>query len=523
MANRRFQVYEIRQVLVQMRGGASDRVVAQSGLVGRKKSAWIRQIAGEKGWLNPANVLPDDPVLALALDPPRERPEVASSVATWEKEILSWAQEGIRWTTIHKTLCRRYGYEGSYSAVRRFLQTRIQKDPASLATVMLDFSPGEAAQVDFGTGPPLLDPVSGNLAKTWIFVMTLCHSRHQYAEIVFDQSVRTWCGLHRRAFEWFWGVPKKMILDNLKAGIVRACYYDPEAQRSYAGLAEGYGFMISPCPVADPEKKGRVEAGVKYVKNAFFPLRTFANINVANKELESWVTGEAGNRIHGTTRKRPLDLFGSVEKNFLGPLPDRPVEIVVWEKHKVQNTGHITFEKNSYSVPYFHIKKDVWVKAGDTLLWIYDQKTSLIATHPRLKGAGRRNTVEAHMPPNAQAYFMKDPVWCREKAGRIGPACREVVEQLFADTVMDNLRKVQGILGLAERNTPPRLEEACKRALVFGNIHYRTIKSILDKGLDIVSEETAREQLPSIYTQGKNRFAPPSSAHPSLPRQERSL
>ena len=281
--------------------------------------------------------------------------------------------------------------------------------------------------------------------------------------------------------------------------------------------------MISPCPVADPEKKGRVEAGVKYVKNAFFPLRTFANINVANKELESWVTGEAGNRIHGTTRKRPLDLFGSVEKNFLGPLPDRPVEIVVWEKHKVQNTGHITFEKNSYSVPYFHIKKDVWVKAGDTLLWIYDQKTSLIATHPRLKGAGRRNTVDAHMPPNAQAYFMKDPVWCREKAGRIGPACREVVEQLFADTVMDNLRKVQGILNLAERNTPPRLEEACKRALVFGNIHYRTIKSILDKGLDIVSEETAREQLPSIYTQGKNRFAPPSSAHPSLPRQERSL
>ena len=106
MANRRFQVYEIRQVLVQMHGGASDRVVAQSGLVGRKKAAWIRQIADEKGWLNPANVLPDDPVLALALDSPRVRPEAVSSVAAWEKEILSWTQEGIRWTTIHKALCR---------------------------------------------------------------------------------------------------------------------------------------------------------------------------------------------------------------------------------------------------------------------------------------------------------------------------------------------------------------------------------------------------------------------------------
>ena len=121
---------------------------------------------------------------ALALNPPLVRPEAVSSVAAWEKEILSWAQEGIRWTTIHKTLCRRYGYTGSYSAVRRFLQARTQNDPLSFATVMLDFSPGEAAQVDFGTGPPLLDPTSGNLAKTWIFVMTLCHSRHQYAEIV---------------------------------------------------------------------------------------------------------------------------------------------------------------------------------------------------------------------------------------------------------------------------------------------------------------------------------------------------
>jgi len=184
MANRRFQVHEIRQVLVQMRQGASDRVVAQSGLVGRRKAAWIRKVADEKGWLNPASVLPDDPVLGSVLDPPQMRPEAVSSVATWEKEILAWAKEGIRWTTIHKTLCRRYGYTGSYSAVRRFLQARIQQDPVSLATVMLDFSPGEAAQVDFGLGPLLLDPASGRLAKTWVFVMTLCHSRHQYAEIV---------------------------------------------------------------------------------------------------------------------------------------------------------------------------------------------------------------------------------------------------------------------------------------------------------------------------------------------------
>jgi len=101
----------------------------------------------------------------------------------------------------------------------------------------------------------------------------------------------------------------KLIIDNPKCAITRACYTDPDVQRSYVELAEGYGFIISPCPVADPQKKGRVESGVKYVKNSFVPLRRFRTLADANEQLTGWVWQKAGNRIYGTTYKKPLVMF----------------------------------------------------------------------------------------------------------------------------------------------------------------------------------------------------------------------
>lgn len=139
--------------------------------------------------------------------------------------------------------------------------------------MILDFAVGECAQVDFGQGPLIAEP-GAEPVKTWIFVMTLAWSQHQYAEIVGDQKLETWLACHRHAFEWFNGVPAKLTIDNPKCAITRACYYEPQAQRSYGELALGYGFKISACAPRDPKKKGRVEVGVKYVEANFVPLRT---------------------------------------------------------------------------------------------------------------------------------------------------------------------------------------------------------------------------------------------------------
>ena len=205
------------------------------------------------------------------------------------------------------------GFSGSYSSIRRFLQGLEQTHPR--VTTVLDFSPGDVAQVDFGAGPRIQDVHTGQVCATWVFVMVLAWSRHQYAAFVTDQKVATWLLCHRHAFEFFAGVPKRVMIDNPKSAITRACYYDPGVQRAYAACAEGYGFLISPCPPRDPRKKGRVEAGVKYVKKNFLPLRDFRSVADANAQLREWVLSIAGNRIHGTTQEKPLNRFAQTERH----------------------------------------------------------------------------------------------------------------------------------------------------------------------------------------------------------------
>jgi transposase len=144
--------------------------------------------------------------------------------------------------------------------------------------------------------------------------------------------VETWLACHRHAFEFIEGVPNKLLIDNPKCAITKACYYDPEVQRAYAEYAEEYNFLISPCPVRDPEKKGIVESGVKYVKNNFLPFLEPRNLNDINRLALEWVMGTAGNRIHGTTMQRPLTSFIDMEKDLLQALPPVAPEPISWTR-----------------------------------------------------------------------------------------------------------------------------------------------------------------------------------------------
>jgi len=497
-------MFEYRTVLVRMRQGDSDRTIARARLMGRRKAAQLRALAEEEGWLDKARPLPEDAVLAarLASEPAKGSAVACSSVEPFRTQVLAWHAAGIQGTTIHKALQRNHGYAGSYSAVRRFLQG-LEQTPA--ATVILDFAPGDAAQVDFGAGPPIGDEY-GELRKSWVFVMTLCYSRHQYAELIWHQDVETWLECHRRAFAWFGAVPRRIIIDNAKCAITRACYRDPQVQRAYAECAEGYGFKIDPCPPRDPRKKGRVEAGVKYVKRSFLPLREFRSLPDANAQLQRWVLEEAGNRLHGSTRRRPLELFEQTDKPHLLALPDVLPQLAAWAKVKVHRDAHVQFQRALYSVPFRLIGQVLWLKAAAGTVQLFcDQE--LVATHPRLRRAGQRSTVDDHMPPEALAYKLRDPQWCLQAAERIGPHCRTLVERLFADRVLENLRAVQGVLRLKDKYGAARLEAACLRALAFDNPRYRAVKTILDKGLDQhPSDQQAFDDLADAYT-GHGRFS----------------
>ena len=256
--------------------------------------------------------------------------------------------------------------------------------------------------------------------------MTLAWSRHQYAEFVRNQKVETWLACHRHAFEWFNGVPLTVRIDNPKCAITRACYYEPEVQRAYGELALGYRFASTRVPPRDRRKKGRVESGVKYVKSSFVPLREFHSLEHANEQLRAWVMGEAGNRIHGTTRERPLTLFAETEQALLQPLPAIAPECPAWAKAKLHRNCHVQFEYCYYSAPFALIGQDVVAR----------DRPQCAAHLPRPR-TGRRSSaaVQARQPihrrtiicrPMRWPILMRDPQWCLAQAsgGRARPAWR---------------------------------------------------------------------------------------------------
>lgn len=499
-------MYEYRQIVARMRLGDSDRALAKAGLIGRPKAKELRTLAASQGWLDPQTPLPDEAAFAAVLATSPATKTAPSCVEPYRSVVERWVEQGVQCTTIYQALVRNHGFVGSYSSVYRFVLSL--KPAMPKATCHLDFVPGEAAQVDFGTGPVLVDPRTGEQIKTWVFLMTLCWSRHQYAEIVLNQKVETWLACHRHAFEWFHGVVTKVTIDNPKCAITRACFRDPDVQRSYGDYAAGYGFRIDACPPREPKKKGRVESGIKYIKRNFLPLRRFRDLTDANRQLQQWILEDAGNRIHGSTYEKPLTRFAT-EQGLLTPLPDCPPEAATWAQVKVHRDAHVQFEKGLYSVPFRLMGQTLWLKATPATVRIY-RDHELIATHPRLFKPGSRSTIDDHMPPEALAYKLRDPQWCLKQAKRIGPACHTLVQRLFADRIMENLRAAQGIVRLKDQYGSSRLEAACQRALDFDNPRYGTVKTILQKGLDgHPRPEQVFDSLADSYT-GHGRFCRPT-------------
>jgi transposase len=491
-------MFQYRQVLVRLRAGDTVREIARSGLMGRDKLAELRALAQQQGWLDAGVELPDDATLTAALAPRRRASSTVSSVQPLREVVQRWFDAGVQGRAIHAALKREHGFTGSYSAVVRMLRHMHAARPPEV-TVRLSFAPAEAAQVDFGAGPVLVHP-DGKPRRTWAFVMTLCHSRHQYVEFVWDQSSATWLGCHRRAFEWFAGVPERVIIDNAKCAIVKACSHDPLVQRAYAECAEGYGFKIDACPPHDPQKKGIVESGVKYLKANFLPTRQFRDLADLNAQACEWVMREAGVRVHGSTREQPLVLF-ALERPLLQPLPATAPDLGTWHRVVVHRDCHVQFDRAFYSAPFALAGKTLWLRATDRSVALYEDYRHLV-THLRSLRPGQRVTVADHLPPQARAFFERDKRWCLSRAAEVGAHCAELIERLLGDRIAERLRSAQGVIALGARYGARRLEAACERALLHDSAHYRTVKTILATGAD--QQPMTAPHTPSAY--GSARF-----------------
>jgi transposase len=474
---------DIREVLNHIRAGSSNRQIAQAVKVDRRTVQRYRQWAQEQGLLEgPLPALGDLLALLDETMPGRQPPQNVSSVEPYRDVVDKLVRENVEIMAIWERLKER-GYTGSYSAVRRFV--RKIKPLMPEATVRVEREPGEEAQVDFGYAGKMIEPETGKLRKTWAFVMTLSWSRHQYVEFVFDQKVETWLRLHRNALTWFGGVPRRIVIDNLKAAIVRAVWDDPEVQQSYRECAEHYGFLIAPCRPRTPQHKGKVEkGGVHYVKRNFLGGREPTTITQANRDVLVWCDTTAGLRRHGTTKEQPLARFRETERVRLQPLPETPYDMAVWKKIKVQRDCYVEFDQAYYSVPHRLITQDVWACGGIQQVRIYTTTHQLVATHERAQSPGERLTHLDHLPPDKVPGLILNREDCLAKAMEIGPATLEVVQTLLDDDVVDRLPTAGRITRLCETFSAQRLEAACRRALHFDDPAYRTIKRILQQGLE---------------------------------------
>jgi transposase len=481
MAGRRSPVTDIREILRRLQLGERARRIARDLGVSRNTVAHYQRWAAQQGLLT--GPLPGTAKLAEILTVlPRQRPaQEQSLVEPFREQVLAWHGQGVEGQAIWQLLVEQHGFGGSYSSIKRFL--RRVAPPAPRATLRLEVGPGEEAQVDFGFGGMFRDPEQGRLRRAWVFVMTLSCSRHQYAALVFEQTIATWLRLHRAAFEFFGGVPRRVVLDNLRAAIVHAALYDPEVQRSYREFAEHYGFLIAPCRPRTPEHKGKVEqGGVHYVKRNALAGREFRDLHDGNRHLLRWIVETAGRRVHGTTKQLPLAVFDHVERPALQRLPVTPWELTEWKRAKLHADCHVVFAGAYYSAPHRLIGQRLWVRATEFKVELY-QDYGLVATHRRAR-PGQRRTLPAHLPPDKVHFLLQTPTWCRARATDVGPACREFIEQLLGDRPLDRLRSAQGVLRLAQRYSPARLEAACARALAVGEYRYHTVKTILAHALD---------------------------------------
>jgi hypothetical protein len=305
---------------------------------------------------------------------------------------------------------------------------------------------------------------------------------------------------HINAFEFFGGVPERVILDNLKSGVLRPNTYDPVFNRAYAECAKHYGFIIDPAKIREGSHKGKVERKIPVVRQQFLSSVDFRDIREANSKVRDWCLYEYAMEVHGTTKRRPYEVFQEEEQSQLRSLPLERFEIPLWKEAKVHPDHHIVFDRSYYSLPTRFVGKRVWVRGGVYAVQIfYDGE--LIKTHQRAKRPGIRITDERDYPPEKSRYLLNTRGYYQKEALRHGEYVSKLVEKIMAEHAYRNLRKVQAIFRLAEKHGSEALALTCRRCLFYEDYRMSTIRRVLDKKLylllPIVNEDTPGEAVNS--------------------------
>ena len=445
------------------------------------------------------------------------KPTLATELRLYDDRIKMWlSEDDITITQIRRLICE-YGLSVSDTSLRRYINGNfkdlINKDKKY--TIPLVTNPADEGQVDYAYVGLMKDEKTGKMRKTHAFIMTLSYSRHRYVEFVFGQDIRSWIQCHINAFCFFGGVPNRILLDNLKAGVIKADIYDPTINRSYVELERFYGFVVDPAKARDPKAKGRVERSVQIVRQQLIAGRSYANINEANEAARRWCRDVICEQVTRTTGRTPKEMF-LLEKPLLKKLPNGYFDIAYWQIYKVHKDHHIVCNGNFYSAPTAYIGLEVTVRIGlKTINIYYDNR--LIKSHIKLEGRGNWQTDHNDYPQGVLKFLMKTKEKCLEEAKELGDAIAEVIAMVLDKESKRTLRKAQGILRLAEKYGKERLDNACLKAILYENYSYESISNCLKKNLEQTIEEAPPTALianeNNSYLRDHKQYASSTEAH----------
>ncbi len=367
-----------------------------------------------------------------------------------------------------EVICERHDLFGkvSYSSFTRFVKANSIVIFPHKSTCRIEVEPGSEAQIDYGKMGLLYDPLLGKKKTVYAFITTLSHSRHKYVEFVYKQDQASFVSSHVNMFEFFDGVPYRIVLDNLKSGVIKPDLYDPHFNRSYREMAEYYHCFLDPCRVADPKGKGKVERDVQTVRNQFrkmVALNEQLDIHQANQKIKQWCIEEYGQTNHGTTGQKPYHVFIDKEQRALKSLPHEPFCIPRWKEVKVHADHYVQFDKKAYSVPHAYIGKKLWIRQVNKIVQIFHQG-QLIKQHAVTENF--RHTDWDDFPPNVKAALDDGlPAFLQQRASTVGPLFQKLIRRTLQPHAFINLRKAQGLIALIDKWHHSLIEKAAAYAL----------------------------------------------------------
>jgi len=406
-----------------------------------------------------------------------ERAAGPAKLDDFRARIEELVRRGMTAVQIYQELVAVTGFDASYATVRRLVKRLKHKAPEVFCRMR--FAPGEEAQVDFGSVGRL--ERDGKRRQAWLFVVTLCWSRYAYYELVWDQTVPSFLGALRRAFEYFGGAPQRLKPDNLKAAVLLDQLSQRHYQEDFFRFCRHYGTLPDAARPHTPTDKGRCERDIGYAKGNCFRGRDFGGFEKAQTYLACWRDEVANVRVHGTTQRRPADLFAE-ERAHLKPLPDEAYVVCRFGKYKVRKDCHIAIEGNHYSVPHVHVGSEVLVRIGEDELTVFAEG-NVVATHPRCRDRGRTLTDVSHYPKEkrlaTQEIRRRRVLSIRAAGPHAATYLGRLKESRFVKA--DQLAR---LARLVAEHGDDAVDLACRRALYYDAVDgAMTIERILERGL----------------------------------------